>query len=246
MTDHDETEPLEETIVEAPAHVILPTEREQARAAHGAILWSWIARAVGAVILVALIGAFVFLVVDQGNARADAREERAALLAQIDEQAAKVDALVAQLEDLGEEPVVEPETPKVPDSADPLPGERGPRGEPGDDGEPGRTPTAAEVLAAVTAYCASVGGCIGADGESIVGPPGEAGAPGERGPQGEPGTPGATGPQGVAGISVMSVSCVDTDGAEGDGTAFRFTFSDGTATDIAGQCAPVSVESPNP
>lgn len=243
MTDHDETEPLDETIVEAPAHVILPTEHEQARAAHGAALWSWIARVVGALIALALIAAVIFVIVDSGNARAAAREERAALLAQVDEQAAKVDALVEQLEDLGEEPVVEPETPKIPDGPGPvlIPGEKG---EPGDDGEPGRTPTAAEVLAAVTAYCASVGGCVGEDGESIVGPPGEPGPPGESivGPQGEPGAPGSTGATGPAGVSIMGVECVVT----GDGaTAFRFLFSDGAIADVVGPCIPV-VESPNP
>lgn len=236
MSDDDER--TEEVEVEAPAHVTLPAERDQAKAAHGAALWSTIARVVGIAILATILAAFFFTLVDSGNAREHAREERADLIAQLDEQSSKVDALFEQLQALGEDPVVEPDEEK-PKSEPGL----GPVGPTGPQGVPGRTPSSAEVLAAVLTYCATHGECAGpqgpigmtgADGETIVGPQGPAGETvvgpvGPQGPAGETGTPGADG------VSVVSIECVVADDLS---TAFRFTFSDATTTDVGGTCTP--------
>lgn len=227
MNDEDEV------VVEAPAHVTVPTDVEQAKAAHGAKVWTWIARIVGIALLAAILGAFVYVVVDSGNARAAARAERVELMQQLDEERARVDALYEQLRSLGEDPVVEPGGSKP----EGLPGEQGPTGPQGVPGRDGRTPTAAEVLAAVTAYCASIGGCEGADGT-----PGVNGTNGIDGQDGAPGAPGAKGDKGdpgAAGVSIVSVTCT-TIGDPMDlpnlRTAFRFTFSDGTTNDVPGPC----------
>lgn len=94
-------------------------------------------------------------------------------------------------------------------------GDRGDAGEVGATGETGASgpgPTAAEILAAVVAYCRSDNdpcrgstGPQGADGQSIVGPKGDTGATGSAGADGGNGTngvngaDGATGPQGPQG-----------------------------------------------
>lgn len=219
----------EEVVVEAPAHVVPPTRHEQAKAAHGAKVWTRIARGVGIALLAAVLASVAHLMLADAGGRA----ERLELLDQLDESRAllaeersKVDALIEQVEASGETPVVQPSDP----DADPIPGPQGERGEPG---EPGRAPTALEVLEAVNAYCASVGGCRGADGQpgtdgtdGAAGPPGPAGP---AGPQGEQGIPG------MNGVSVLSVSCVMRDDLS---TAFRFTFTDGEVTDVAGPCLP--------
>lgn len=235
----DET--TEETVVEASAHVMPPTRHDQAKAAHDAKLWTWIARLTGLALLATALGFGVYL----AFANASAREDRTNLITQLDEERAKVDALYEQLRSVGEDPVVGPGTssPSTPGPSGPT----GPQGVPGDDGRPGPPPSAADVLAAVNAYCASVGGCRGADGapgpagadgadgangqpgESIVGPPGPAGPPGPVGPQGEQGMPG------MNGVSVTGVSCVLQDDLS---TAFRFTFSDASFVDVPGPCTP--------
>ena len=224
----------EEKVVEAPAHVIPPSRHDQAKAARGARLWTWIARVTGLALLAAVLAFGLYL----AAANAGQRSERADLIAQLDEERAKVDALYEQLRSVGEDPVVEPGDDAAPTPADGAPGPTGPQGVPGDDGAP---PSAADVLVAVSAYCASVGGCRGADGtngqpgtngepgapgESIVGPQGPAGP---AGPEGAPGTPGANG------VSVTGVSCVIRDDLS---TAFRFAFSDGSTADVAGACLP--------
>lgn len=225
----------DETVVEKSAHLVAPTRHDQAKAARGAKLWTWIARGTGLALLAAVLGFGAYL----ATANADAHEERADLITQLDEERSKVDALYEQLRSLGEDPVVEPgkTTPGEPGATGPT----GPQGVPGDDGRP---PSAAEVLGAVTAYCASVGGCRGADGqpgvpgepgadgqqgvpgESVVGPQGPAGP---AGPQGEQGAPGANG------VSVTGVSCVLLDDLS---TAFRFTFSNQETVDVPGDCTP--------
>ena len=232
------TEEEGEVVVEAPAHVIPPTRHEQAKAAHGAKVWTWIARGVGIALLAAVLASVAYLMF----ANAGGRAERLELLHQLDESRAllaeersKVDALIEQVEAAGETPVVQPSDP----DADPTPGPQGERGEPG---EPGRDPTALEVLEAVNAYCASVGGCRGADGQS--GAPGTNGQPGTGGTDGSAGPPGPAGPAGpqgergipgMNGVSILSVSCVMRDDLS---TAFRFTFTDGEAADVAGPCLP--------
>jgi len=229
MTDETQEE---EVVVEAPAHVVPPSRHDQAKAAHGAKVWTWIARGVGIALLAAVLATVTYLML----ANAGNRSERIELIEQLDEERAKVDALYEQLRSLGEDPVVEPgkETPAIEGPQGPT----GPQGVPGNDGAP---PSAAEVLSAVNAYCASIGGCVGpagaqgtpganglpgAPGESVVGPQGPAGP---AGPQGEQGIPG------MNGVSVTGVSCVLRDDLS---TAFRFTFSDVSFVDVPGACIP--------
>ncbi len=98
----------------------------------------------------------------------------------------------------------EPSAPEPGDVAD-----QGPQGEPGDVGAPGppgpvgpagSDATDAQVLRALTEFCAS-GRCIGPAGadSTVAGPPGPAGPAGPAGPQGEQGAPGPAGPAGPAG-----------------------------------------------
>jgi hypothetical protein len=226
----------EEVVVEAPALVVPPTRLEQAKAAHGAKVWTWIARAVFVIIVLAVLGFGAFLAAT--NVRGAIRE--AELIEQLDESHVreaelrdKVDALYEQVLAAGERPVVEPSS-ETPAPAPVIgPGPVGPAG------APGRGPTAEEVLAGISRYCAP-GTCVGP-----VGPAGPAGAPGESitgpaGPSGPPGEsiagpPGETGPVGPAGVSVVGVECVLTGE---NATAFRFLFSDGTRADVAGSCTP--------
>lgn len=224
----------EEVVVEAPAHVIPPTPVEQARAAHGAKLWTWIARFTGLAILATVIGFGIFLAAtNAGN-----RTERLELIQQLDDERAEnaelrdqVDALYEQVLAAGETPVVEPSKP-----GDPV------RGEPGDRGEPGRPPTSNEILSGIREWCTiSPASCRGADGKDGVGkdgpagPPGELGPVGPQGPQGELGPVGPQGPQGPQGVSVVSITCVAPDPLT---TVFRFTMSDGATFDVAGACIP--------
>lgn len=224
----DETT-TEETVVEAPAHVVPPTRHDRAKAAHGAKVWTWIARFTGLALLAAVLGFGFYL----AAANAGARAERVELIERLDQERAKVDALYEQLRSLGEDPVVEPG--KTPESIEGPQGPTGPQGVPGDVGP---APSAADVLAAVQAYCASIGGCRGADG--APGTPGTKGDPGESvtGPQGLAGPAGPQGEQGIPGmngISVTGVSCVLRDDLS---TAFRFTFSDVSFVDVPGACIP--------
>ena len=226
MSEHES----DETVVEAPAHVIPPGRHDQAKAAHGAKVWTWIARFTGLALLAAVLGFGFYL----AAANATAREDRSTLIAQLDEERAKVDALYEQLRAIGEDPVASPGP-----SSPAQPGPSGPTGPQGVPGADGRAPTAAEVLVAVQAYCASVGGCRGADGTNGTngtdGTPGADGTPGSPGPQGPAGQDGAPGAPGADGVSVTGVSCVLRDDLS---TAFRFTFSDGTSSDVPGACLP--------
>ena len=220
----DET--TEEAVVETSAHVMPPSRHDQAKAAHGAKVWTWIARFTGLALLAAVVGFGIYL----AAANASAREDRTNLITQLDEERAKVDALYEQLRSVGEDPVVGPGTssPSMPGP----PGPPGPQGVPGDDGP---APSAADVLAAVNAYCASVGGCKGADG--APGTNGANGQPGETvvGPAGPQGPAGTDGVNGAPGVSVTGVSCVLRDDLS---TAFRFTFSDASSVDVPGACLP--------
>ena len=224
LVEHEKT-------VEAPAHVVVPSRHDQAKAARGAKLWTWIARITGLALLAAVLGFGFYLAATNSQARAD----RAELIAQLDEERAKVDALYEQLRSVGEDPVVEPGTDARPTPQDGAPGPTGPQGVPGDDGPP---PSAADVRVAVNAYCASVGGCKGVPGTN--GTNGTNGQPGEsvvgpQGPAGPPGPAGADGLPGMNGISVTGVSCVLRDDLS---TAFRFTFSDVSFVDVPGACLP--------
>lgn len=216
-------EATEETVVEAPALVIPPTRHEQAKAAHGAKVWTWIARLTGLALLAAVLGFGFYL----ATANAGAREDRTNLITQLDEERAKVDALYEQLRSVGEDPVVGPGTPS-PSTTGPS-GPTGPQGAPGDDGAPGAGGQPGTSGAPGPAGADGEDGTPGANGqpgESIVGPQGSAGP---AGPQGEQGMPG------MNGISVTGVSCVLLDDLS---TAFRFTFSDASFVDVPGACTP--------
>jgi len=216
--------------IEAPA-LVVPPKAEQEKAERGARRWAWISRAVGAAIILAFIGLGAYLAV----ANAGGRVERLELIEQLDDSHAetaelrdKVDALYEQVLAAGETPVVEPDTSSPP-----------PAGQDGRDGAPGRPPTIDEIVSAFNAYCAANNGCHGATGGTgPAGPPGESvvGPQGPAGPQGEPGASitGPAGPSGANGVSVLTVECVPTE----LGTAFRFTFSDGSITDVDGPCIP--------
>ena len=49
LVEHEKT-------VEAPAHVVAPSRHDQAKAARGARLWTWIARITGLALLAAVLG----------------------------------------------------------------------------------------------------------------------------------------------------------------------------------------------
>lgn len=228
MDENEETQ-----AVGASTLVVPPSRHDQAKAARGARLWTWIARITGLALLAAVLGFGFYL----ATANASARTDRADLIAQLDEaqdrldeERAKVDALIEQVQAAGEEPVV--------DATDARPGEPGARGPAG---EPGRAPTSNEVLAAVNAYCASIGGCRGTDGmNGQPGTNGQPGAPGEsivgpQGPAGPAGPEGAPGAPGANGVSVTGVSCFIRDDLS---TAFRFAFSDASSVDVPGACLP--------
>ena len=49
LVEHEKT-------VEAPAHVVVPSRHDQAKAARGARLWTWVARGAGLALLAAVLG----------------------------------------------------------------------------------------------------------------------------------------------------------------------------------------------
>lgn len=66
---------------EAPAHVIPPSRHDQAKAARGARLWTWIARITGLALLAAVPGFGFYL----AAANAGQHAERAELITQLDD-----------------------------------------------------------------------------------------------------------------------------------------------------------------
>ncbi len=198
------------------------------KATRSAARWRWVSRAIFAGLVVAVIVFGGYLAV----ANTALRDELGQSADRLAESQAEAAALYEQLLAAGEDPVVEPSEPGAP-------GAIGPQGAPGIQGVPGadgRAPTAEEVLAAVNAYCVSVGGCKGADGTNGTnGAPGTDGADGSPGPQGPAGQDGEPGAPGAAGVGVTGVSCVLRDDLS---TAFRFTFSDATTVDVPGACLP--------
>lgn len=111
----------------------------------------------------------------------------------------------------------------IPDGADPStiapPGERGERG------LQGPPPSAEQIAAAVTIYCAAHGGCIGMPGTpGIPGTPGSDGTPGRDGQDST-----VPGPEGTPGVGVATIDCLE------DGT-WRFTMTDSTIRDVPGPC----------
>lgn len=118
-------------------------------------------------------------IVQQGQALAAAQQLQLQQGTTIDNLAAALDESRDQLHDAGLDPVVPPSSVYVE-------GPAGPQG-------PG--PTDDQVAAAVRAYCALHGGCVGQTGESstVAGPSGPAGADGRDGADGATGSPGADG-----------------------------------------------------
>lgn len=119
-------------------------------------------------------------------------------------------------------------------------GERGPAGAPGKAGPAGAAGSDSTIPGPTGAT-----GSAGAPGQDSTvpgpaGPTGATGATGDTGPAGKDGAPGKDGADGKDGRGIASVSCVD-------GPAFRFTYTDGTTTDIPGACdAPTPSTDPTP
>lgn len=140
-----------------------------------------------------------------------------------------VDSLIAQVEELGAQPVV-PSSETIAPGAKGEQGDKGDKGDKGDTGpqgqrgdpgtppqeddvraavtayltlhppQPGRPPTTAEIDSAVRLFCEARNGCAGPQGTSgDVGAAGAIGAVGPAGPQGEVGATGATGATGPQG-----------------------------------------------
>lgn len=115
------------------------------------------------------------------------------------------------------------------DGADGVDGADGRDGRNGDDGSAG------------TAGSTGASGDMGVPGQ--MGAPGVDGATGPQGPAGPSGSTGAAGKDGADGKNgrgVASVTCVLTD----TGTAFRFTFTDATTSDVSGTCMPTPAVEP--
>lgn len=159
-----------------------------------------------------LIAAFVLLAILtlwQSWANRQADEQRAAeLSARLDQSTAQTEALIGQIESLGERPVVQPDD--VPDNVV----VEGPQGIPGIQGPPG--PQGPMGPAGLDGEDGSNGarGPPGNDGNP--GPAGQAGVPGSDGSdgvdgrdgeQGPPGPQGATGPAGPQGPQGPPQSC---------------------------------------
>lgn len=102
-------------------------------------------------------------------------------------------------------------------------GADGADGSDGSDGAAGATGSAGEM---------GVSGQTGAAGSD--GATGAQGPPGATGTTGAPGKDGADGKNGSDGRGIASVTCVLID----TGTAFRFSFTDATTSDVPGACTP--------
>ncbi|MBF4628883.1 collagen-like protein [Curtobacterium flaccumfaciens] len=118
------------------------------------------------------------------------------------------------------------------------PGKDGADGADGADGRDGRN---GDDGSAGTAGSTGASGDMGVPGQA--GAPGVDGATGTQGPAGPSGTTGAAGKDGADGKNgrgVASVTCVLTVA----GTAFRFTFTDATTSDVSGACTPTPAGEP--
>ena len=155
------------------------------------------------------------------------------------EQTKTAEALRAQVEELGAQPVAEPmpqaegaDIPAAVPGAPGVAGPRGPQGEPGEDGKDSTVPGPAGKDGAP-----GKPGEPGADGETVVGPAGQDGAPGAPGESvvGPKGDTGATGEKGDPGRGITDAVCDQTTGH------WTLTWTDGTTTD-AGACIHVPAE----
>lgn len=112
------------------------------------------------------------------------------------------------------------------DGANGLDGRDGRDGKDGEQGAPGAT---------------GATGATGTSGDAgAAGTPGADGATGAQGPAGPAGATGANGTDGKDGRGVAAIDCIATE----TGTAFRFTYTDGTTSDVAGTCTPAPTDSP--
>ncbi|MFJ3383987.1 MULTISPECIES: hypothetical protein [unclassified Curtobacterium] len=201
------------------------------------------------VVILTLIGAVIALVASQA-ATIDALRTRSFQLGQTTSQAStRYDRLFdeySKLYDESEQQGVKPSTTdpsSVPSKATSgsttgTPGATGATGSTGQAGAPGKDGRNGKDCEDGSEGEAGAAGSTGATGDmGVPGQTGATGATGATGPQGPTGATGAAGKDGTDGKDgrgVASVSCVATD----TGTAYRFTFTDSTTTDIAGDCVP--------
>lgn len=187
----------------------------------------WVTWALVVVVIAATLTVLSFKVVDlatQNRAsdedRADLRERLVQARSDLDDYEATSDLLTAQIEALGEEPVVEPERPTSRANLYvPVPGPRGPVGKPGRDGEDGAD---------------------GAPGEDGIGAAGADGAQGPAGPPGPAGPAGKDGANGKDGRGIASMAC--TGGMPP--MTITVTYTDGTSQTI--QCGALEPVEPAP
>lgn len=189
--------------------------KDAVRTKRTTLIFTWAARALGVLIILAGIFVIVTGALANGTMRAQIstlQGENSALREDLQASQENAERLYEQLLELdvkpeGEDPEDLPTTP--PSS---VPGEQGERGEQG----PG--PTAAQIADAVTLFCAEdrcVGptGPAGAEGPAgatgNTGSPGAAGEPGSDGPPGPQGAPGPTCPSGY-GVSYVWLSVADS------------------------------------
>ncbi|MET3635676.1 collagen-like triple helix repeat-containing protein [Curtobacterium oceanosedimentum] len=131
-----------------------------------------------------------------------------------------------------------------------IPGPSGAAGVAGRNGQDGRGIVSTSCTASgwqlvySDGSTSNAGTCVGQAGPTgsagATGSTGQAGANGTDGQDGAPGAQGPAGPAGAAGSpgrGVVSVACVlESDGS----TAFRFTYTDATTSDVAGTCTATS------
>ena len=169
------------------------------------------------------------------------------LQAELDNANAARDALAAQVEELGEEPVAGPPGSRgdMGEQGPPGPpgpqGPMGPRGRPGEDGEDGVDGDDGEPGDPGEPGASGADGAAGADGTDgaagPAGPPGPQGEPGPTGPRGEQGPQGERGPAGPPPSSWtftfggVTYACTPT--AEG-GTQYTCAPTGGTEDPPAG------------
>lgn len=167
-------------------------------------------------------------------------QAQASAASQRSEDRADYDALLSKYSKLYDQLVKAGETPSQP-APEAVKGDTGATGPVGPVGEAGRgirdiTCTTNGWLVTLTdGTVDNAGTCIGQTG--LTGPAGESSTvAGPQGPAGADSTvPGPQGPSGADGVSVTGVTCVSL---ADHSTAFEFTFSNGSKTDVPGKCSP--------
>lgn len=200
------------------------------------------------VVVLTAIGAVIALVASQ-FATIDALRTRNFQLGQnTTEAAARYDRLFdeySKLYDESEQQGVKPSTTNpddVPAKATSGPtGATGATGQDGTDGNDGAPGLDGRDGRDGTDGAQGATGATGATG--AAGATGETGAAGTSGADGATGAQGPAGPAGATGTDgrgVAAIDCIATDA----GTAFRFTYTDGTTSDVAGTCTPTPTDTP--